>query len=246
MRLSASTCAGKSDGCVGHRLNVSVDAFRSPSRLLDNVPARERERAVTILADAPAIEIDGGDPHLAIAFAGAALLVVELGFVVLRASFPPLARSVVTFEAGTGAIVLPPGPEEALSSLGQAHVTAISAEARDRLLGLPAVAERIVEQLTSALEQRQEAIANFAPPRHLVRVRRKLLQLGRAYGHVVSDGVRIDFPISHALLAEMIGSSRETVTRAIDELQRSGFVARAGSSYRLLGRPGTMFAPAEL
>ena len=59
----------------------------------------------------------------------------------------------------------------------------------------------------------------------------------QSYGRVVRDGIRIDFPVSHSLLADMIGSSRETVTRALDELQRSGFVARRGHTYRLLVRP---------
>jgi len=72
-------------------------------------------------------------------------------------------------------------------------------------------------------------------------VSRKLLQLAANYGHVVRDGVRIDFPVSHALLAEMIGSSRETVTRAVDQLQRDGFVDRRGSTYRLLVSPESIF-----
>jgi CRP-like cAMP-binding protein len=59
---------------------------------------------------------------------------------------------------------------------------------------------------------------------------------------VVRDGTRIDFPISHALLAEMIGSSRETVTRAVDELQRGGFIVRVGSTYRLLVPAEAIFA----
>ncbi len=62
---------------------------------------------------------------------------------------------------------------------------------------------------------------------------------------MVRDGIRIDFPISHALLAEMIGSSRETVTRALDELQRTGFVARVGSTYRLLVPPQAVLAAAQ-
>jgi CRP-like cAMP-binding protein len=77
-------------------------------------------------------------------------------------------------------------------------------------------------------------------------VRRKLLQLARSYGRVGRDGVRIDFPISHSLLAEMVGSSRETVTRALDELQRAGFVARSGHSYRLLVSPESIDRDQEL
>jgi CRP-like cAMP-binding protein len=73
-------------------------------------------------------------------------------------------------------------------------------------------------------------------------VSRKLLQLAASYGHVVRNGIRIDFPVSHALLAEMIGSSRETVTRAVDHLQRDGFVDRQGSTYRLLVAPESVFA----
>jgi CRP/FNR family transcriptional regulator, cyclic AMP receptor protein len=95
----------------------------------------------------------------------------------------------------------------------------------------------VVEQMAFALGQQQEAIANFAHTRHVERVRRKLLQLARGYGRVAHDGIRIDFPVSHTVLAEMIGSSRETVTRAVDELQRDGFVARQGHTYRLLVSP---------
>jgi biotin operon repressor len=57
---------------------------------------------------------------------------------------------------------------------------------------------------------------------------------------VGADGIRIDFPVSHTVLAAMIGSSRETVTRAVDELQRTGFVARRGHTYRLLVSPDTV------
>ena len=45
---------------------------------------------------------------------------------------------------------------------------------------------------------------NLAATRHVERVRRTLLQLARTYGHADREGIRIDFPISHALLAEMV------------------------------------------
>lgn len=186
------------------------------------------------LAGSRTIALDPGTPHFSAAFAGAALLVVEEGFLVVRASAPTAVRSVVTAAAGPGTVVLPPASEEVLCALAPTRVTVISADVLEQLVAVPAVAGRLVEQLASAVAQRQEVLANFAFTRHTERVRRKLLHLARAYGHVVPDGIRIDFPITHALLAEMVGSSRETVTRALDELHRDGFVARSGSTYRLL------------
>ena len=209
-------------------------APRLPSRLVDGLPSPDGERAGVILAGSPSIDLDRRAPHYPPAFAGAALLVVEEGFVVVRATFLADVRSVVTVEAGPGAVLLPPSSDEVLVALGPSRVTVVSADARDQLLASPALARRIADQLAVGLAQRQEALANFAPTRHIERVRRKLLQLARRYGHVVRDGIRIDVPLSHALLAEMIGSSRETVTRALDELQRDRFVVCVGSTYRLL------------
>jgi CRP/FNR family transcriptional regulator len=64
-------------------------------------------------------------------------------------------------------------------------------------------------------------------------VRDKLIQLAREHGRVRRDGVLLDFPLTHELLGEMVGSARETVTRALDELEEEGFVTRRGRSYRL-------------
>lgn len=214
-------------------------------RLFEGLPSPEAEQAAEILAGSASVEIEPGVPYFRNSFPAATLLIVEDGFVVLRATFPRLGRSMITCEAATGSVLLPPSPEEALFGLGRSRVRAISAERREKLLGLPTAARKVVEQLTSALGERQEAIANLASTRHVERVRRKLLQLARGHGHVVRDGIRIDFPVSHALLAEMIGSSRETVTRAIDELQREGFVARSGSSYRLRALPESLLGPPD-
>lgn len=210
-------------------------------RLLEGLPPLLLEQAAELLAASAIVEIEPGEPHFRTSFPTAALLVVEEGAVVLRASFPPSSRSVITCEAGAGRLLLPPAPDEVLYGLGKSRVMAISAEDRDHLLTVPAIARRVVEQMAFALGQKQEALANFAHTRHVERVRRKLLQLAHGYGRVVRDGIRIDFPVSHTVLAQMIGSSRETVTRAVDELQRDGFVARRGHTYRLLVSPECVF-----
>jgi biotin operon repressor len=206
-------------------------------RPLDGLSSPQAKQVAAVLASSPAVEIEPGVPHFRASFSNAALLIVEDGFVVLRATFAELSRSVITCEAATGGLLLPPSPEEALFGLGPSRVRLVSPEGLDTLLGLAAAAQRVVAQLMSALSQRQEAIANFAPTRHLKRVQRTLCQLAHRHGHVVREGLRIDFPVSHALLAEMIGSSRETVTRALDELQHTGFVTRRGSTYLLCASP---------
>jgi CRP/FNR family transcriptional regulator, cyclic AMP receptor protein len=215
------------------------DAF---SDFLADLSPADRDQAVGVMRGCRTIELEAGVPRFANGFPAEALLLVDDGFVVLRATESRGACSVVTCEAGPGRVLLPPARTEVLVALGRSRLTVIDADARSELLRLPALAERLVKQLALALGEKQEAIEHFAPARHVERVRGKLLQLAGSYGHVVRGGVRIDFPVSHALLAEMVGSSRETVTRAVAQLRRAGFVDRRGSTYRLLVSPESAFA----
>jgi CRP/FNR family cyclic AMP-dependent transcriptional regulator len=217
-----------------------VDAERvegGQSRLLESLPGPDGEAAAAILAPCPGIELAVGEPYFHCSLPNGPLLIVERGFVVLRLAPPLMSRSIITCEAGPGRVVLPPAAEEMLFGLVDSQLTVLSQEALDALLALPGAAKTLFEQLTTTLGEQQEAIGNFGRTRHVDRVRRKLLQLARTYGRVAADGIRIDFPVSHTVLAEMIGSSRETVTRALDELQRKGFVERSGHRYRLLVSP---------
>lgn len=210
---------------------------RRLDRLFAGLPAADANDVASIVTGCPRIDVEPGDPYFRSSFHGAALLVVEHGFVVVRATPSGRSRSIITCEGGPGRLVLPPSTDEVLFGLSASRLVAIPGEALDDLLAVPVVAQVLLEHLASTLGLQQEAIGNFANTRHIDRVRRKLLQLGRAYGRVSREGVRIDFPVSHVVLAEMIGSSRETVTRALDELQRTGFVERSGHTYRLLVSP---------
>jgi biotin operon repressor len=219
---------------------------RSQQRRLllgDNDP--DAARAAEILAGCPTFEVNPGDPHFRTSFLHTRLLAVEQGFVVVRSTPGGVARSIVTCDAGPGRVLLPPTDGEVLFGLVESRLIGITGEAEADLFHVPAAGQALVELLEVALSQKQDALSNFAHTRHIERVRRKLLQLAQSYGRVAGDGIRIDFPVSHTLLADMIGSSRETVTRAVDELQRSGFVARRGHTYRLLVGPERVLAPAR-
>jgi CRP-like cAMP-binding protein len=207
------------------------------TRVLEALELRDADQAAAIVARCPAIDAGAGEPHFRSSLPPSALLLVDEGFCVLRIPRPDAARSIITCEAGPGSVLLPPTDAEVLFGLTESRLIAIPQEEVDRLLRLPSVARMLLDQLATSLGHKQEAIGTFAATRHVERVRRKLLQLARTYGRVGRDGIRIDFPLSHTLLAEMIGSSRETVTRALDELQRGGFVARRGHKYRLLISP---------
>lgn len=213
------------------------NASGARSSLLDSVPSPDGEVAARILAACPKVDVVAGEPYFRSSLPAGTLLIVEQGFMILRVARPRTNRSIITCDAGPGRVVLPPAPDEVLFALVDTKLTVISPAALDALLAVPGVARTLLEQLAATVGQKQEAIGYFGSTRHLDRVRRKLLQLARNYGRVALDGVRIDFPLSHTLLADMVGSSRETVTRSLDELRRDGFIARRGHTYRLLVSP---------
>jgi hypothetical protein len=208
------------------------------ARLLEGLSPDDAAEATEILAACPTVLVSAGEPYFNSSLPTASLVLVDEGFSVLRVPLPQGTRSIITCEAGPGRILLPPTQAEVLFGLVDSRLIAIPQEALEQLLLLPTAARTLFDQVATTLRQEQEALGNFANARHVERVRRKLFQLARSYGRVGRDGIRIEFPVSHTVLAEMIGSSRETVTRALDELQRAGFVARRGHTYRLLISPG--------
>jgi CRP-like cAMP-binding protein len=173
-----------------------------------------------------------------------ALLIVEEGFVLISADMAEGSsdgggrhgnggRRIILATGESGTFFAPPALGERLEALTPCRITVISADSLKALLRLPVMAEAIADALAEALRERQVTIRNCAYVRHCERVREKLLQLARRYGHVVPGGVRIDFPLTHQLLADMVGSARETVSLALSELAREGFVHRQHRRYVL-------------
>jgi len=56
----------------------------------------------------------------------------------------------------------------------------------------------------------------------------KLWKLSRDYGITTDEGTLIDLEISVTYLSEMLGSTRETVSRCISDLQRQGLIMYKG------------------
>src|SRR4051794_19985360 len=210
----------------------------APSVLLDQLGEVGPE-AVAELCAVQSRSIPAGSSSGSELFTGFSFLVVDAGFVVIQKRVPH-GRAVVICHAGAGALLTAPELDETLDALVAARVTLLSETTYERLLANPKFAPMLSDGIRSALRQKRDSLANFAGIRPIDRVEAKLLQLAREHGRVVPDGVRLDFPITHELLAEMIGAARETVSRAIERLESNGFVVRDGRSYRLQVSPETI------
>jgi hypothetical protein len=184
-----------------------------------------------LLEPFPRLVLEPGATLSAEELAGTPYLFVDEGLVVLRTAFVDSNRRTITCHAGPGSLLLPPSQDEVLVALTRAWVVPLSSAISATLIASPQSAGLLLDGLADSLRQKQAALAAMARLHHVDRVRQKLIQLARDHGRVGRDGIRLDFPLTHDLLGEMTGSARETVTRALDELQREGFVVRNGRTY---------------
>jgi CRP-like cAMP-binding protein len=193
-----------------------------------------------LIATAPQAELPGGAVRSLSSLPGTRVLVVEEGFVVLRATDPASGRGVVVCHGGPETILPFILPSHDLVALVDSRLTVITVELYERLLELPEAAQALLRGVEANVRQQQRTIVALASSHHLDRLREKLLQLAEDHGRVARDGVLLQLPITHELLAEMIGSARETVTRAVDALEQSGFLRRQDRGYVLRVSPGAL------
>lgn len=181
----------------------------------------------------------------------AVLVGVEEGFVFISADSGDNAngstnghrRRIVVATGQRGMLLPAPGVGEQLEALTAARVSIVAAGPLKALLELPLVAEAIARAFVDGLRDRQASIRNCTYVRHSERVRQTLLQLAGTYGRVAPRGIRIDFPLTHQLLADMVGSARETVSLALAELTRDGFLHRHHRDYIIRVDPHDLPSP---
>lgn len=88
----------------------------------------------------------------------------------------------------------------------------------------PRVALRLMQVLSARVNDLEEQIASLAHEDVRRRLLHLLATLAQQFG--VADGafVRLNLPLTHADLASMVGSTRETVTTTMSALAREGLV----------------------
>jgi Crp-like helix-turn-helix domain len=209
-----------------------------PAASLGASPAfLEVEGVAELLARQPSQAVAAHALRRSADFANAVLLVLTDGFVVVRTVPAPPSRPVITCEAAQAGLLMPPASDEVLEAVLDSTLVPISLEAYEALVEVPGVARMLLRDIQTTLRRKQDTLAIFGNIRHADRLRRKLVLLAAEHGRVTSAGVRVELALTHELLARMIGSERETVTRALEELERNGLVARDGRAYILQVNP---------
>ena len=92
----------------------------------------------------------------------------------------------------------------------------------------PSTALKVLAELSRRLRRADAVIGNLALLDVLGRVARFLRELAKAEGKPTPDGMVITHRPTQSEIAAMIGTSRETVSRAMSEFQRRGFLHMSG------------------
>ncbi|NEO71209.1 Crp/Fnr family transcriptional regulator [Moorena sp. SIO3H5] len=85
---------------------------------------------------------------------------------------------------------------------------------------------RLSEAIVCHLRQTEELLSIIRTPRVSQRLQQFLSWLARKFGRPVSSGQLIDIPVTHQELAEMIGTTRVTITRIIKQFEEEGIISR--------------------
>lgn len=99
----------------------------------------------------------------------------------------------------------------------------------------PDIALNILAELSRRLRRTDEKIASLALLDVYGRVAHALIELAKNEGEEVDEGILIRERPTQQDLANMIGTSRETVSRVLRDLARSGLIAVSGKKVIILG-----------
>jgi CRP/FNR family cyclic AMP-dependent transcriptional regulator len=92
----------------------------------------------------------------------------------------------------------------------------------------------VIQELTRRLREMDEQASSLSFQR--VKERAKGIFLRLAHDPASREGHRLTPPLTHQQIADMIGTSRETVTRVVKDLKQEGWLQQEGKRYQVPAR----------
>ena len=132
--------------------------------------------------------------------------------------------------------VFDPGPRSTTATA----VTAVEVRTleHDELMrwieGHPEVARSLLAQLAGRLRRAHDVVADLVFSDVPGRVAKQLLELARRFGDRKDDGVHVHHDLTQEELAQLVGASRETVTKALADFAARGWIRLEPRSVTLL------------
>lgn len=83
---------------------------------------------------------------------------------------------------------------------------------------------RLIQVIGIRLKQAQARIEDLVFRQVPSRVARLLVNLAENHGKVTPNGIRVEFPLTHQEIADMVGSSRVTVTQVLNKFRSSQWI----------------------
>lgn len=83
---------------------------------------------------------------------------------------------------------------------------------------------RLIQIIGVRLKQAQARIEDLVFRQVPSRVARLLISLAESHGKVTPNGIRVEFPLTHQEIADMVGSSRVTVTQILNKFRSSNWI----------------------
>jgi hypothetical protein len=106
-----------------------------------------------------------------------------------------------------------------------------------RLAPYPEVMAALATRIMLRSRRLAALLAIVQHPRLEDRLRLLFWELADRHGRVTRDGVRLDLPLTHELLADLIGASRPSVSTALGRLERGGHLRRTEGGWLVLSAP---------
>lgn len=126
-------------------------------------------------------------------------------------------------------------PEAAWTALERTRLAVLDKRVAAVASKWPAVGAAIVDRTL----RRSRSLALQVAMCHLRRVRERLLllfwMLAERWGRVRPDGVIVPLPVTHKILARVVGAHRPSVTLALQRLEAEGRLTREDSGWLLQG-----------
>ena len=108
----------------------------------------------------------------------------------------------------------------------------------------PRVAVDMLQVLAARMRANNEHISDLVFMDVPARLAKTLLNLASRFGEPNSEGLRVDHNLTQEELAQLVGSSRETVNKALMDFANRGWIMRRGRSI-IIYKPGMLIRRAE-